>query len=205
MAGVPTHDGLKQHTLTVLAKHARLRFDFILKDPDPIRVSSVALPAVAAAIKLNWIRVRPLSEYKYASAAGAAYNSFADIMHVDTNAPNATGDREVFMDGDVVHESIHAFFDIYNHSRNLSQASSEAAAYLVQAVFLSDGGHQLPAKAGTFRNIFTEANSLIGRARTGGVLERKDIDPLRRAVIADYQQRFPYDPDKVLSLGLRTH
>ena len=75
----------------------------------------------------------------------------------------------------------------------------------MQAVFLSDRGFQIPARVGTYRNIFTEANGLIGRARSGQVLERRDIDSLRRAVIADYQRRFDYDPDKVLTLGLLPH
>jgi hypothetical protein len=204
MAG-NANDRLKGYVQDVLARNAKLRFDFILQDPDPIRVSTEALPAVAAAIGLNWIRVRPLSEFKHAAAAAAAYANVADIMHVDTNAPNAAGDAAVFAEGEVVHEAIHAFFDIYKRSQKLSQASSEAAAYLVQAVFLSDRGFQIPARVGTYRNIFTEANGLIGRARSGQVLERRDIDSLRRAVIADYQRRFDYDPDKVLTLGLLPH
>jgi hypothetical protein len=200
-----TDPGLKRYVLDALAKYANLRFDFVLKNPDPVRVHTGALPAVAAAIGLNWIRVRPLSEYKNAGAAAAAYAGIADIMHIDTNVAYARGPANVFAEGEVVHEAVHAFFDIYNHSQKLTQASSEAAAYIVQAVFMNDAGCQLPAKIGTYFDIFSAANGLTGQARSGAVLERKDINALRNAVIADYKRRFTYDPDKVLSLGLRTH
>jgi hypothetical protein len=200
-----TDGRLKEHALDVLARVATaVRFDFVVKDYDAAwRVAPHAFGSVASAIRPDMIAVKKLSESPVVLEAGAAYDHYNDIMYIDEASPDAVGDAAIVPESRVVHESIHAFFDVYACQR-LSRATSEAAAYIAQAAYLESRGQRPPITVDTYAAVLREAFAMLDRARRGATLTRVELAPLRTAVIADYKRRLGknYAGEVILKLGL---
>jgi hypothetical protein len=201
-----TDQRLKAYVLGVLARVATtVRFDFVVKDWTVAwRVAPHAFGSVASAIRPDMICVRKLAEFPNAQEAGAAYDGYNDIMYVDEASPDKTGPEEILADSRVVHESIHAFFDVYA-CQQLTRATGEAASYIVQAAYLeSIGQTNPPTMGGTYPIILREAFSMLNRARKGETLTRVELGPLRAAVVKHYKGLFgaKYQGEVNLKLGL---
>jgi hypothetical protein len=128
---------------------------------------------------------------------GAEYFSaeFSNIIYVDLRQRAAD---PILFEANVLHECVHALFDIQGLS-SLRSPTGEAAAYIVTAMVLKIRGYDIRSKvnAGGFRNILLAADDLVYGKKMldapGTMLDENDCKDLFEKVLTHYQALFGKD------------
>lgn len=148
---------LRTYALGVLLDFLKLvRFDITLRhDAGAFRFDQVILGNVVVGIQRSaadpslGIRVLPFKDYPRAvpngpalpRGVGALYNDRYNIIFIEEADASYRGGLEPYIRSRVVHEGMHAGFDIWKYA--IPIATEEAAAHMVQTLYLRAKGFSL--------------------------------------------------------------
>lgn len=145
---------LRTYALGVLLDFLKLvRFDITLRDgAAAFRIDQVILGNVVVGIQRSaadpglGVRVLPFKDYPSAvpngpalpRGVGAFYNDRHNIIFIEEDDASYRGDLAFYIRSRVVHEAVHAGFDIWRYA--IPVATEEVAAHLVQTLYLRAKG-----------------------------------------------------------------
>jgi hypothetical protein len=196
---------LKTYTLTALGDVVGVQFSFAIKDIDaPVTLATSSLASVSDAIRKDRITVLSFSQYGSTVQAAAAYKNENDTMYIpDDYVSRPSGSQRTYDYGTVIHEAVHACFDLMA-AKHLTHATGEAAAYLVAALYYEARHWSVKPGNDTFTQVLLEASRLTAKVKGANVtLTRPDFKDLRDAVMTHYKRISPgYRGDTIMSLGV---
>jgi len=203
----PSDAKQKAYAVTALKDIISVQFNFAIKDIDiPVPLTTSGLTSVSDAIQKDRITVLSMSKYGTTAQADAAYRNDHDTMYIpDDYVSRSPGDRRTYDYGAVIHEAVHAYFDLMA-VKHLTYATAEVAAYLVAALYYQARHYNVKPANDTFTLVLLEAARLTAKVKASNVtLSRADFKDLRDAVVTHYKKINPsYRGDTIMSLGIAT-
>lgn len=165
------HDALRARVAEILRNPHTRRIRFEIRS---VRVDAGLFEKVAAAVSRGavGVRVNPGVRRSSGGALDAEYSSVG--KHFTFAHPFL---RPVFDEALVVHESVHAGFDL--DRVRLPAADDEAAAYVAQCVYLMHVGVETaPVDQAILAAAWPAAQSVLG----GGVVPEELLPPIRETI-----------------------
>ncbi len=196
---------LRTYALGVLLDCLRVvRFDITVRhDAGAFRFDQVILGNVVVGIQRSaadpalGIRVLPMEDYRRVvpdgpalpGGVGALYNDRHNVIFIDKADASYRGGLEAYIRSRVVHEAMHAGFDIWRYA--IPIATEEAAAHLVQVLYLRAKGfslHDLPREtrsAGVLKECgrLLDAKSLTPAGACSGDFSAAELAGLREMIV----------------------
>lgn len=181
-----------------------MKFDFTLRDDaGTYRIFQGMLTNVLLGIQRSQadasqgIRVLPITDYPRVvpggptlpQGVGALYNDRVNVIFIKPEDASYDGPLASYIRSRVVHESVHAGFDIWKYT--IPVATEEAAAHLVQTLYFRAKGFSIDSlpEAAPIVPVLREcqrlltAKSLDATGRCSGDFSADDLAELKRMIV----------------------
>ncbi len=172
--------GLRERVMRILRSGdaQRVNFTFNGSAGTPISVDGSSFRRVAQAIEENTISVQSggVGDGWAKYSARAEGTSAANTLYIGANN---TSSRD--FDGLIVHEAVHASFDLT--STTIPWIDNEIAAYIAQGYYLRNSGYSA-SRMDTLAMPYL-GRMIVNEIRTGGDIDGFWMDQLRASLLAD--------------------